>query len=441
MNLKDLMSMGLKNLMRRKTRSILAITGVIIGTCAITVMMSLGIGLSQSYEEQLKSFGNLHTIDIYSNGGGMPSVGGTGNNTQKKLDDKTIAEIEAMPYVTAITPIETAYLKIGIGKFVTGVNVVGVRPEVFEKFGYQLLEGRSLNSSDKFALVFGRNVPMWFYNPYSGSNFNASGEAPVDVITNRIKMTADFNYGERYKSEGGEKIEYPLYDGQGVGVLESLTDESSYNVYMNIETVQQINKETLKAQKQNPPKNKEYQSAKVYVENLDEVANVSKTIKDLGLQSFSLSDMLEQMKQTSMLIQAILGGIGAVSMLVAALGISNTMIMSIYERTKEIGVMKVIGANIKDIKKLFLFEAAFIGLIGGFIGIIISFILSALLNTLLGGMLGSFTGAPMGSTISVIPWWLTIATMSFSTGVGILAGYIPAKRAMKLSALESLRNE
>lgn len=438
MNLRDLISMGMKNLMRRKTRSILAITGVIIGTCAITVMMSLGIGLSQSYEDQLKSFGNLHTIDIYSNGGGMPGAGGT---TQKTLNDKTIAEIEAMPYVTAITPIETAYLKLGIGKFVSGVNIVGVRPEVFEKFGYKLLEGRSLLPGDKYAMVFGRNVPMWFYNPYSSGGFNSTGEAPVDVITNRLKMTADYNYGERYKNEGSEKIDYTLYDGQGVGILESLTDESSYSVYMNIETVQQINKDTLKAQKLNSPINKEYQSAKVYVDNLDEVANVSSAIKDMGLQSFSLSDMLEQMKQTSMLIQAILGGIGAVSMLVAALGISNTMIMSIYERTKEIGVMKVIGANIKDIKKLFLFEAAFIGLIGGTVGIVLSFILSAVLNTFLGAALGGFTGAPMGSTISIIPWWLALSSMGFSTGVGILAGYIPAKRAMSLSALESLRNE
>lgn len=438
MNLRDLISMGMKNLMRRKTRSILAITGVIIGTCAITVMMSLGIGLSQSYEDQLKSFGNLHTVDIYSNGGGMP---GSTDNTKKPLNDKTIAEIEAMPYVTAITPIETAYLKLGIGKFVSGVNVVGVRPEVFEKFGYKVLEGRSLLPGDKYAMVFGRNVPMWFYNPYSSGGFNSTGEAPVDVITNRLKMTADYNYGERYKNEGGEKIDYTLYDGQGVGILESLTDESSYNVYMNIETVQQINKDTLKAQKLNAPINKEYQSAKVYVDNLDEVANVSSAIKDMGLQSFSLSDMLEQMKQTSMLIQAILGGIGAVSMLVAALGISNTMIMSIYERTKEIGVMKVIGANIKDIKKLFLFEAAFIGLIGGIVGIAISFMLSAVLNTFLGAALGGFTGAPMGSTISIIPWWLALSSMGFSTGVGILAGYIPAKRAMSLSALESLRNE
>lgn len=103
MNFADLMTMGIKNLLRRKTRSILAIMGVIIGTCAITVMVSLGIGLSSSFEEQIKSFGNLHTIDIYS-GGGMV-MDSSGQQKQAKLDDKAIADIAKLDGVTAITPI------------------------------------------------------------------------------------------------------------------------------------------------------------------------------------------------------------------------------------------------------------------------------------------------------------------------------------------------
>ena len=170
------------------------------------------------------------------------------------------------------------------------------------------------------------------------------------------------------------------------------------------------------------------------------VKSISTSIKDMGLQSFSLNDMLDEMKKTSGMIQAVLGGIGAVSMLVAALGISNTMIMSIYERTKEIGIMKVIGANIRDIKYLFLFEAAFIGFLGGIIGLILSYGLSYILNTFLGAAFGASMGMG-GSSISIIPVWLALSTLAFSTGIGVLAGYLPAKRAMNLSALESLRNE
>ena len=145
------------------------------------------------------------------------------------------------------------------------------------------------------------------------------------------------------------------------------------------------------------------------------------------------------------MIQGVLGGIGGISLFVAALGITNTMIMSIYERTKEIGVMKVVGANLKDIRKMFLLEAGMIGFIGGAAGVALSFILSFLMNTVLSEAIGMalggvFWGAGEGS-ISIIPWWVAAAALSFATAVGMAAGFYPAKRAMNLSALESLRNE
>lgn len=446
MNFKDLMIMGIRNLLRRKTRSILAITGVIIGTCAITVMVSLGIGLSSSFEDQMKSWGNLHMIDV-SPGGGMVTTA-SGKKKQVKLDDKALKDIEKMEAVTAVTPVETANLKIAHGKFVTNTNVKGVKPEVFEKFGYKLKDGRTLKANDKFAIVFGRNVPTWFYNPYSNNGGGGWGgeseDPPVNVISNRLKITADQNYGERTKSDtsstDGKKIEYTVYDAQGVGILENENDDTSYSTYMNIDTVKKINEETAKAEGNYRNNRKEYQNAQVYVEDIDKVKDISTKIKDMGFQTFGLIDMLDELKRTSSMIQAVLGGIGAISMLVAALGISNTMIMSIYERTKEIGIMKVIGANIRDIKYLFLFEAAFIGLVGGMVGLGLSYFLSSLLNVVLGASFGASMGIE-GGTISIIPWWLSMSTLAFSTVIGILAGYIPAKRAMRLSALESLRNE
>lgn len=372
----------------------------------------------------------------------------SGKKKVAKLDDKAMKDIEKIKNVTAVTPVETAYLKVTHGKFVTGVNVKGVKPEVFEKFGYKLKEGRSLKANDKFAIVFGRNIPMWFYNPYSNSGGGGWGgdseDPPVNVISNRLKMSADQNYGERNRSEStsgdGKKIDYTVYDAQGVGILENENDETAYSVYMNIDTVKKINEETAKAESNYRNNKKEYQNAQVYVEDMDSVKLVSQTIKDMGFQTFGLIDMLDELKKTSNMIQAVLGGIGAISMLVAALGISNTMIMSIYERTKEIGIMKVIGANIRDIKYLFLFEAAFIGFVGGMVGLGLSYGLSSILNTVLGASFGASMGMD-GSTISIIPWWLSLSTLAFSTIIGVLAGYIPAKRAMRLSALESLRNE
>ena len=179
---------------------------------------------------------------------------------------------------------------------------------------------------------------------------------------------------------------------------------------------------------------------KVSVSDIKYVQEVQDQIKAMGYEAYSLTDALENMKQTSGLIQAILGGIGAVSLFVAAIGITNTMVMSIYERTKEIGVMKVIGAQLKDIKRLFLFEAAMIGLFGGILGIGLSFGISFIINSVLSGMNGN-SGYYGPTILSDIPVWLALSGMGFSTVIGLVAGYYPAVRATKLSALEAIRTE
>ena len=139
------------------------------------------------------------------------------------------------------------------------------------------------------------------------------------------------------------------------------------------------------------------------------------------------------------MIQAVLGGIGAITLLVAAIGIINTMIMSIYERTREIGIMKVIGATFGDIRLLFLTEAGLIGLFGGILGLALSFGLSHLLNLFGADYMGSMTGLATAK-LSVIPPWLVLFALIFSIMIGVLAGLYPANRAVKLSPIEAMRN-
>jgi len=451
----DLISLAFRNLLRRKTRTILAVVGVVVGTSAIIVMLSIGFGLSASFQEQIESYGNLHLVDVYSGGGGgmmysrgggMAYSGGSSTDTGV-LNDKAIAAIEKIKGVDAASPKVEEYLSFGIGKYIAQASVIGINPEVMQKFGYELQEGRLLEAGDKYAMVFGNQVPSWFYNPKKTWGSSWGGEAQVDVITNKLIVTADESYGQkqqRRQSSDEEKVVYNEYKAKGVGVLANPDDDSSYNVYMSLEGMEIIKKEAKKARKENSISNKnEYDSAMVYVGDIDDVEDVSTKIREMGFQTNSLNDWLKSMQETARMIQGILGGIGAISLLVAALGITNTMIMSIYERTKEIGIMKVIGANLGDIKNLFLLEAGMIGFLGGIIGLIFSFILSLLMNTVLSGimsvMLGSIGGG--GSTVSIIPWWVAAGSLVFSTTIGILAGYSPARRAMRLSALESLRNE
>ena len=183
----------------------------------------------------------------------------------------------------------------------------------------------------------------------------------------------------------------------------------------------------------NRQKSKEYQRVMVKVDEMEHVQQVQQKIKDMGFRATSLTDELEAMKETTRMLRLVLGAIGAISMVVAAISITNTMVMAIYERTKEIGIMKVIGASLKDIKGLFLTEAAFIGFSGGIIGIIVSYGASFLVN---------FVAQRQGSTMqSAIPIWLALGGVAFSTAVGVIAGYLPAKRAMKLSALMAIKTE
>ena len=158
---------------------------------------------------------------------------------------------------------------------------------------------------------------------------------------------------------------------------------------------------------------------------MENVEAVSDAIRAMGYNVSSNIEYIDSMKKQFAMVQAVLGGIGAVSLFVAAIGIANTMMMSIYERTKEIGVMKVIGCSLGNIRQMFLLEAA------------LSFLMSAAINALVKGKeMGMTTGQ-----ISYIPLWLVLVSLGFAMLVGTAAGYFPARRAMKLSPLAAIRNE
>lgn len=455
MNKTDLFRLALRNFTRRKTRSILTILGVIIGTASIVVMLSLGIGMNVSYQEQIKSMGSLNVISVspyyfqnYGNGSGM--------SKETKLDDKAIKQIGEIEGVEAITPYLDASLKIVSGKYVMYGNIIGIDPAVMEAFDFKVESGRLLTGEDTTALVFGSDTPYNFYNPKSNGNgrmyfggYGMKGERPepnVDVLNDKLEVTFDMNYGERKSAfqvaSPDNKKPAKLYKVKGVGILEGSQNDNSWYIFMNINYLKKLKNEYVKGLNSNERRYQQdtdtYQQVKVKVKDMKDVKTVQKAINEMGYGASSLADILNSMEKTSNTMQAVLGGIGAISLLVAALGITNTMIMSIYERTREIGVMKVLGCLLGDIRNMFLIEAGIIGLMGGIAGVLFSYLASYLLNRFAGGFLGG--GGPTG-TISVIPLWLSLAALGFATLVGLISGFMPARRAMKLSALEAIKTE
>jgi ABC-type antimicrobial peptide transport system permease subunit len=190
-----------------------------------------------------------------------------------------------------------------------------------------------------------------------------------------------------------------------------------------------------------------YNNAYVKVTDIDSVADAQSEIDGMGYSTWSMESIREPLQEEARQKQLMLGGLGAISLFVAAIGIANTMIMSISERTREIGIMKALGCYVRDIRVLFLSEAGAIGLIGGLLGSIISFIVMIVINLIaLGGgptlenILLCITGGDAITRTSVIPAWLMLFAVVFSILIGLGSGFYPANKAVKVSALEAIKS-
>ena len=467
MKTKDLILMSLRNLNRRKLRTFLTVLGVVIGSISIIMMISLGFGMTDSTKKQLASAGSLTQIDIYpaNRYGGMDEEDGEKKpktNKVGKLDDATVEQLKKIPHVDAVLATEQFDARINVKNLQGYATLVGVDPAEYAKFDIKLDSGRLLQEGDMNKVVMGRDVLRWLSNPQRPRMNGPSKDEERDPLTTKMFLTLDT--GGSYDPEGQStepnkpNVKYPI---EAVGVFRDDDYENNYYIVMPIEYLRKIKKDAKKLQSggnqnmyggymmgRREDKDNKYNNIKVKVDNVDNVQIVQEQIEAMGLKPHSLNDVLVEINNSSKTQRLILGGIGAVSLLVAAIGISNTMVMSIYERTKEIGVMKVIGASVSDIKKMFLTESAFIGLLGGLVGIVLSYAISALLNYLgvKYGFAGNMSGGgfspdfdPSQLKMSIIPVWLALASLVFSALIGIVSGYFPAKKATKLSALEAMR--
>ena len=271
-----------------------------------------------------------------------------------------------------------------------------------------------------------------------------------EAYFNSQQNTAGVALGDNNSKEGGAKKEKPpkkyVVRGSGLvaGDIEAY-NANYYNVYCDMNALKSmLQKEYAGRAIPGQPTTKTgkpyrffaYSSAMVQADDIDHVESLAAEIQSKGYKVSTNAEYLKSMQKQFAMVQAVLGGIGAVSLFVAAIGIANTMMMSIYERTKEIGVIKVLGCSLRNIKQMFLLEAGFIGFIGGVVGNILSFMMSFAINVVTGH--GSMMG--MDGNISYIPLWLVGASMVFAVFVGMAAGYFPAVRATKLSPLEAIRN-
>lgn len=470
MNWNDLLRMSINSLRRRKLRTFLTVLGVLIGTASIVVMISLGLGMQQSLYQEVEQSGGLTSITVTGTDGGdgmMSDSTGADEQSEKRIDDRLVETISKLNHVKLAAPIYETSVILLKGSYIANVQLQGMTQEGLKAQNIDLGEG-TLPKTGKLDLVFGNGVITDFYEKGSGNGYYDTGETPnINLMKDSMFLITDTeNYDTDNSAAFGESTDSSGSDGQSdsgqpqnvqkyvvraSGIVSGGLDDYSANydsVYCDLETLKQILRKeyagrVIPGQPQTkagkPLKEFYYTSLKVKADDMDHVNEVADVIRNMGYNVETNAEYLDSMKSQFAVVQAVLGGIGAVSLLVAAIGIANTMMMSIYERTKEIGVMKVLGCSLRNIREMFLLEAAFIGLLGGIAGNILSFVMSAVINVVVGSSGVLSTGTD--SSISYIPWWLVLLSMAFAVLVGVLAGYFPAKRAMKLSPLAAIRNE
>lgn len=440
----DLLRVCLQNLLRRKSRTILTVLGVLIGCCSIVIMVSLGIGMKESQEKLLAEMGDLTIITVTA-----PQKG----KGKKKLDDNLLKTIREMDGVEGVTPKlgfeeYSCRLLAGPGnRYVADwTAIAGLDTAQMEKMGYQLTDGTYPAAAGEVAV--GQYLAYGFRDTFrpQGSDTVNRWDSGLDEEGNLLPPPAPFfdptkeTLTLEVETQEGT-FTLPL---KAVGVVKEDNAkgyETSEGIMMSVEDLRNLQKRAKPGGSPAP-----YESLLVKVKDISRVDPVETAIKNLGYSTESMESVRKPMEKEARQKQMMLGGLGAISLIVAALGITNTMIMSISERTKEIGVMKSLGCYVYDIRVLFLGEAGAIGLIGGVIGSVISFVLSLIINLVSLGfspenILPAVFGGEGISRVSVIPPWLYLFALVFSVFIGLGSGYYPANKAVQIPALEAIKSD
>ncbi len=438
----DLVSLVFYNLNRRKGRVVLTAIGVVIGTAAVVILVSLAVGLQKNATSQLWGINDLSSIEVYpgysetavattsmKGGGG----GGGSMDSMRYLTPSAIESISSIPGVKTV--IIEDYLQNGMdlafGKLHTYGNVTGVNVNDLQDMGLEVSSGTT--ELGRGTAVIGSWIPQNFYNPQA-----RPGDPPLeppDLLGQQVKMVI-YKYtsdGQMYEKTVTVRI---------VGILSETKGSADYNIYMRLEDVTSYN-EWSRGTRIN--RNKEgYSMLLVKAEDVKSVVDIAQSITDLGYQAYTPQSTVESINSFFLILQVIFGGVGAIALLVAAIGIANTMTMAILERTREIGIMKAIGAKNKDILSIFLGEAAGIGLVGGIGGVVIGWVASKLINVVAMSYFASQASSGMGSSLTMAtstPAWLMIFALIFSIIVGLLSGLVPAIQAASMIPVNALKYE
>ncbi len=454
MTFSDLIQFALGNLRREKLRSLLTVLGVSIGVAALMAMVSFGSGLQKTFSDEFNDLELFNTVRITPTRVDLSTIFSLSKRSVKNLaqpetknpivlTDSVLQEIKKT--VRAISPNALIYpevifpTRVTIDTMETIVMTEALPAAIANVAGYREIHvGKFFESDSSYEVVVSEILLT-----------RIGIRKPEEALGKQIKVaTISLDPEKMMQLAAIPQIGFGLpiaeksYDFRIVGVLSSDIQKlsSGFRLIMPIETSEKISRlnflSTIELLRKNE-QSEGYQAIIVRANSQKECEAIKSAMDAVGLNATSFTDQFEEFKKLFIVFEFALAVIGAVALVVATLGITNTMVMSIMERYREIGIMKATGASDSDVRKIFFVESAVIGFLGGMGGIALGKVATAGINALVNLYIVSQTGARID--FFHFPLWLVLSAVVFSIVVSLIAGFYPANRAAQIDPVEALR--
>jgi putative ABC transport system permease protein len=474
----DTVQLALRNLRQSKLRTTLTAMGVSIGIASLAGMVSLGVGIQDRVVGGLMGSGVFDEINVLPGqsfrgfggpfgggrrGGGAGQrnrAGGAATGTPEKptpvLDDAAVAALAALPDVRNVYPVVRVPVELRHELFVQGTVATSVDLSQKGEGPFQTIAfGTFLaNDSDNACLLsldmakqitehdpavaglepkdlVGRDVTLAY----------ASSTAPP-AASGTISSTIPIGPAQVYRIEAKYRVvgivEREPGAGFGAAGISGLMIPLAKAKELSTSLIN-LSSQSVLGGSLPAPAAKGYQTLKVKVRSARATPDVEEKVKALGYSAFSLSDALTAAKRGFIVLDIMLSLIGSIALAVSSLGIVNTMVMSILERTREIGIMKAVGGSDADVRNIFLVEASSIGIIGGVAGVAIGWMVGRIINFGANWYIKSQGGE--AGELFLLPLWLVAGSIGFAIVVSLIAGSYPARRAARLDPIQALRHD
>lgn len=427
MQFKDQISFVGQHIKKNKMRVFMTVLAATMGTAFLIVLASVGFGLHETIRGEVLSNRLVTQIEVFSS----------------EMDEEKVVELKKRDHVKAVVFRQNlgAEQLSSIGDFTGNSQLVVTDFTEEKKANFELQEGRLPEKMNE--VVVGSNFADSLMNQ---QDENEDGE----FTTYDGKLIGEqFNY--QIGDDEGEMIEDKMMlTIVGIGKKPAKDWEQDQKIYADASIIPELEKIYYAHVDKPVDDNTDaqqlfYGNVNVYADKLENVKAISTALKDDGYSVYSISEELDQLDVFFLALKAGLVFVGTIAILIASIGIFNTMTMAVTERTREIGVMKAIGADPKLIQRLFLMESAWIGIVGTVLAVVISYGVSIVSNYVLPiivtAALGEEDFGDMTVTFSVIPWQLVVIASTISIGVAMISGWRPARKATKIDVINALRQE